>query len=161
MFFTFMLERSAAQPVVAQVLYAGGEREGGGLDGGRGRVPQAQTPKGLLSGVRLGDHSRVTHIYNCSLYIFAPNPYLYLTTRNHHHRPIFDWWGNISHHNLDLYSFSFDFDSLSSRVRPVHILILLFLRWPLLQTRVDPPQKPPFTINLLTLYIRFCTRKTT
>ena len=42
MFFTFMLERSAAQPVVAQVLYAGGEREGGRLDGGRGRVPQAE-----------------------------------------------------------------------------------------------------------------------
>ena len=52
MFFTFMLERSAAQPVVAQVLYAGGEREGGRVDGGRGGVPQAQTPKGLLSGVR-------------------------------------------------------------------------------------------------------------
>ena len=67
MFFTFMLERSAAQPVAAQVLYAGGEREGGRVDRGRGGVPQAQTPKGLLSGVRLGDHSRVTHIYNCSL----------------------------------------------------------------------------------------------
>ena len=35
-----MLERSAAQPVVAQVLYASGEREGGGVDGGRGGVPQ-------------------------------------------------------------------------------------------------------------------------
>ena len=67
MFFTFMLERSAAQPVVAQVLYAGGEREGGGVDGGRGGVPQTQTPKGLLSGVRLGDHSRVTHIYLTAL----------------------------------------------------------------------------------------------
>jgi hypothetical protein len=63
MFFTFMLERSAAQPVAAQVLYAGGEREGGGVDSGRGGVPQAQTPKGLLSRVRSGDHSRVTHIY--------------------------------------------------------------------------------------------------
>jgi len=49
MFFTFMLERSATQPVPAQVLYAGGEREGGGVDGGRGGVPQTQTPKGLLS----------------------------------------------------------------------------------------------------------------
>ena len=86
MFFTFMLERSAAQPVAAQVLYAGGEREGGGVDGGRGGVPQAQTPKGLLSGVRppelwmQGD----PHISNCSLYLYlsAPNPYyLYLTTR--------------------------------------------------------------------------------
>ena len=127
MYFTFMLERSAAQPVAAQVLYAGGEREGGGVDGGRGGVPQTQTPKGLLSWVRLGDHSRVTHIYNCSLSISAPNPYLYLTTRNHHHRLFFWLVGNISRHNLDLYSFSFDFDSLSSCVRPVHILIL-FLR---------------------------------
>ena len=64
-----MLERSAAQPVAAQVLYAGGEREGGGVDGGRGGVPQTQTPKGLLSGVRSGDHSRVTHIYLLSLYM--------------------------------------------------------------------------------------------
>ena len=124
-----MLERSAAQPVAAQVLYARGEREGRRVDGGRGGVPSAQTPEGLLSGVRpLGVQCNgVTHLYNCSLYIFAPNPYLYLTTRNHHHRPIFDWCGTISHHNLDLYSFSFDFDSLSSCVRPVHILIL-FLR---------------------------------
>ena len=84
MFFTFMLERSAAQPVAAQVLYAGGEREGGGVDGGRGGVPQAQTPKGLLSGVRPPPGCRVTHIYNSalSLYLSAPNPYyLYLTTR--------------------------------------------------------------------------------
>ena len=68
MFFTFMLERSAAQPVAAQVLYAGGEREGGGVDGGRGGVPQAQTPKGLLSGVR-PPGCRVTHIYNSALSI--------------------------------------------------------------------------------------------
>ena len=81
MFFTFMLERSAAQPVAAQVLYAGGEREGGRVDGGRGGVPQAQTPKGLLSGVRLGDHSRVTHIYNCSLYICTKPVSL-----SHHHQ---------------------------------------------------------------------------
>ena len=85
MFFTFMLERSATQPVPAQVLYAGGEREGGGVDGGRGGVPQTQTPKGLLSWVRpLGpDHWRVTHItpisLSLSLYLFAPNPYLTTT----------------------------------------------------------------------------------
>ena len=146
MFFTFMLERSAAQPVAAQVLYAGGEREGGGVDGGRGGVPQAQTPKGLLSGVR-PPGCRVTHIYNSalSLYLSAPNPYyLYLTTRKPPPPSTYFWLvGNISHHNLDLYSFSFDFDSLSSCVRPVHILILLFLRWPLvLKTRVEPLQKP-------------------
>ena len=95
---------------------------------------------------------RVTHIYSLSLYIYLsapPNPYLYLltSTRNHHHhhRPIFDWWGdNISpHHNLHLYSFSFDFDSLSSCVRPVHIYwLILFLRWPL-EIKVDPSQKLP------------------
>ena len=48
-----MLERCAAQPVAAQVLYARGEREGGRVDRRRGGVPQAETPEGVLSGVRV------------------------------------------------------------------------------------------------------------
>ena len=38
----FMLERSSPQSLAPQVLHAGGEREGRRLDGGRGRVPQAE-----------------------------------------------------------------------------------------------------------------------
>lgn len=34
-------ERGASQPVAAQMLHAGGEREGRRVDGGRGRVLQA------------------------------------------------------------------------------------------------------------------------
>ena len=53
MYFIFMLERCAAQPVAAQVLYARGEREGSRVDSRRGGVPQAETPEGVLSGVRI------------------------------------------------------------------------------------------------------------
>ena len=38
----FMLERSSPQSLSPQVLHAGGERQGRRLDGGRGRVPQAE-----------------------------------------------------------------------------------------------------------------------
>ena len=38
----FMLERSSPQSLSPQMLHAGGEREGRRLDGGRGRVPQAE-----------------------------------------------------------------------------------------------------------------------
>ena len=133
MFFTFMLERSATQPVPAQVLYAGGEREGGGVDGGRGGVPQTQTPKGLLSWVRpLGpDHSRVTHITPISLSLS-----IYFCTKpvsHHHHRPIFDWWEKFP----IIISILSAFDSLSSSVRPVSILILI-LSLRLLHTQSGP-----------------------
>ena len=86
-----------------------------------------------------------------SLYIYLsapPNPYLYLltSTRNHHVPPSTYFWlvgRYFPHHNLHLYSFSFDFDSLSSCVRPVHIYwLILFLRWPL-EIKVDPSQKLP------------------
>lgn len=73
MYFIFMLERCAAQPVAAQVLYARGEREGGRVDRRRGGVPQAETPEGVLSGVRVRfwgqfwvhfpENTRVTRTY--------------------------------------------------------------------------------------------------
>ena len=41
-----MLERRAAQPVSAQMLHAGGECEGRGVDGGRPGVSQETKSKG-------------------------------------------------------------------------------------------------------------------
>ena len=40
------LERGSPQPEPSQVLQAGGEREGRGVDGGRGRVPQEEAAEG-------------------------------------------------------------------------------------------------------------------
>ena len=39
------IERCPAQPVPAQVLHEGGEREGRRLDGRRARVPPEEAPK--------------------------------------------------------------------------------------------------------------------
>lgn len=41
-----LAERRQAQPQPPQVLRAPGERQGGGVDGRRDRVPQAETPEG-------------------------------------------------------------------------------------------------------------------
>ena len=179
MFFTFMLERSAAQPVAAQVLYARGEREGSRVDSRRGGVPQAETPEGVLSGVRIRfwgqlwehfpEYTRVTRTYLWSLYISAPNPYLsiylYLSPDYHHYisTSIFDWWEIVSHHNHDSFSFDFDKSVVLCPSRPsIYLYIhISSLRWPLNLLKSGPSVETVPTINLLTLYIRFCTCKTT
>ena len=177
MYFIFMLERCAAQPVAAQVLYARGEREGSGVDRRRGGVPQAEAPEGVLSGVRVRfwgqlwehfpENTRVTRTYLWSLYISAPNPYLsiYLSPDYHHYisTSIFDWWEIVSHHNHDSFSFDFDKSVVLCPSRPSIYLyyIHMSLRWPLNLLKSGPSAETAPTINLLTLSIRFCTRKTT
>ena len=146
MFFTFMLERSAAQPVAAQVLYARGEREGRCVDGGRGGVPSAQTPEGLLSGVRpLGVQCNgVTHLYNCSLYISAPTRISIFSPSRTPPATYFWLMGTFPIIiSISILS-ALILTSLSSCVRPV----LLHIYWHRLcdghSNRVVPLQKLPF-----------------
>ena len=47
-----MLERSSSQSLAPQVLHASGERQGRRVDGGRGRVPQAEAAERLQRRVR-------------------------------------------------------------------------------------------------------------
>ena len=47
-----MLERSSPQSLAPQVLHASGERQGRRVDGGRGRVPQAEAAERLQRRVR-------------------------------------------------------------------------------------------------------------
>ena len=92
------------------------------------------------------------------IYIFSPVP----ETTTYHHRPIFDWWGDIS---PIIISISILSALILTVCRPVSVPSI-YIDWYCfcdghLKLKWIHRRNCPLTINLLTLYIRFCTRKTT